>query len=396
LPNVLRNRPTLLTPRFLAISGATLAFFLADGVLLPVVPRFVEGPLGGSDLAVGLSIGAFGISALLLRPWAGRLGDRRGRRVLLLIGASFLAATTLGYVLVSSIPGIFALRLLGGAGEAFFFTGAAAAIVDMAPEERRGEAVSFLSLSLYLGIGIGPLIGESLLDRFGYDAVWWTGVGFAVLAGLLTIRLPETLDAQDAMEPRPFRLLHPSAFLPGLVMLTLVSGMSSFFTFVPLYTDSLGMAGARYVLFTLAAVVILVRSVGARLPDLLGAKRASRIAVIGGAAGLLVMGLWREPAGLYAGTIIFALGNSLAFPSLASLALDGVPANERGSVLGTFTAFVDLGFGLGPALLGIVAHAAGYPTTFVVASMMAACGLLVLAAPGLRARRGMRTDEVLG
>jgi predicted MFS family arabinose efflux permease len=179
-------------------------------------------------------------------------------------------------------------------------------------------------------------------------------------------------------------------------MLTLVSGMSSFFTFVPLYTDSLGMAGARYVLFTLAAVVIVVRSVGARLPDVLGAKRASRIAVVGGSAGLLVMGLWREPAGLYAGTVIFALGNSLAFPSLASLALDGVPANERGSVLGTFTAFVDLGFGLGPALLGIVAHAAGYPTTFVVAAAMASCGLLVLAAPGLRARRGARTEEVVG
>ena len=156
-------RPTLFTRAFLTVAVAELAYFTADGVVLPALPRYVEGPLGGGDIQVGLVIGAFSLSAFFLRPWAGRLGDRRGRRILMVIGAALFAASIAGYLVSGSIPVLAAMRLLTGAGEALFFVGALSANVDLAPPERRGEAFSFASLALYIGIGAGPFIGEAVI-----------------------------------------------------------------------------------------------------------------------------------------------------------------------------------------------------------------------------------------
>ena len=55
--------------------------------MLPVLPRYVHGPLGAGDIAVGVVIGSYAITGLLLRPFAGRLADRRGRKPTVLIGA---------------------------------------------------------------------------------------------------------------------------------------------------------------------------------------------------------------------------------------------------------------------------------------------------------------------
>ena len=62
------------------VTLATLFYFTALGTLLPTLPKYVKDHLGGGGFAVGFSVGIFSVSAAILRPWAGRLGDRRGRR----------------------------------------------------------------------------------------------------------------------------------------------------------------------------------------------------------------------------------------------------------------------------------------------------------------------------
>jgi predicted MFS family arabinose efflux permease len=124
--------------------------------------------------------------------------------------------------------------------------------------------------------------------------------------------------------------------------------------------------------------VVVIRSVGARIPDVLGPERTSRISLLSSAAGLAIVAMWGTPAGLLVGTSVFAVGSALAFPGLMLLALRGTSPGERGSVVGTFTAFVDLGFGVGPALLGVVAEAAGYGGAFAAASAVAVGGLALL------------------
>jgi MFS family permease len=379
-----RRRPRLITTPFLLIAAATLAFFTSAGVTLPAVPLYVAGPLGGSNVAVGLSVALFSVSALLARPFAGRLGDTRGRRLIMVAGGLTVGVSILGYAASSSIPVLNLFRLLTGVGEAFFFTGATAAIVDLAPEERRGEAVSFFSLALYLGIGVGPFIGELVIDAFGFTATWMVTAALSGAAGALALAVPETRPEVTGTSSRT-RLLHPAALLPGTALLASVWGQSGFFAFVPLYAPTLGLAGSRFVFILYSAIVIAIRSFGATIPDRIGPVRASRVSLAFSAIGLTLVALLRSPVGLFVGVSVFAIGSALAFPALVTLALRGTDPAERGVVMGTVGAFVDLAFGVGPAALGLVSATLGYRGAFLTAALVAGAGLmLVLGAYRLR------------
>ena len=385
-------RPTLLTPAFVTVTLACLAYFTGDGVLVPAVPRYVEGPLGAGNVAIGLVVGVFSLSAFFLRPWVGGLGDRWGRRPLMLVGAALFAASVLANPLASSPAVLAALRLLTGAGEAFFFVGAVTAVFDLAPAERRGEAMSVASLALYVGIGLGPLIGELAIERVGFVAAWVLAATAALTALVMALRVPDTRPQEASGEasggPSPRRrLVHRAGLLPGLVMLTSILGMAGFLTFVPLYAIDIGMDGSRLVLLVFAGVVVGIRSVGARIPDRLGAARTTRMALALSAAGLALVGTWRSPAGLLAGTVVFAVGIALLTPAVMALAVEGVPPGERASVIGTTSAFLDLAFGLGPAILGFVAAAAGRPGTFLAGAAVAAVGWALVVATRLGGRR---------
>ena len=375
-------RPTLLTPAFVTVTLACLAYFTGDGVLVPAVPRYVAGPLGAGNVAIGLVVGAFSLSAFFLRPWVGGLGDRWGRRPLMLVGASLFAASVLAYPLASSPVVLAALRLLTGAGEAFFWVGAVTAVFDLAPPARRGEAMSFASLALYVGIGLGPLIGELAIERVGFVAAWVLAATAALTALVMALRVPDTRPEAAAGEapgslPR-HRLVHRAGLLPGLVMLTSILGMAGFLTFVPLYAMDIGMDGSRLVLLVFAGIVVGIRSVGARIPDRLGAARTTRMALALSAAGLALVGTWRSPAGLLAGAVVFAVGIALFTPAVMALAVQGVAPQERASVIGTTSAFLDLAFGLGPAALGFVAAAIGRPGTFLAGAVAAAAGWVLV------------------
>ncbi|HWD45128.1 MAG TPA: MFS transporter [Actinomycetota bacterium] len=385
------TRPALLTPAFVTVTLAALAYFTGDGVLIPAVPRYTHGPLGAGDVAVGLVVAAFSLSAFFLRPWAGRVADRWGRRPLMLTGAGLFAVSTLAYGLASSPAALAGLRLVTGAGEALFFVGALAAVADLAPAERRGEAMSLASLSLYLGIGVGPLLGELAIDRLGFPAAWALAAGCGLVAVTLALRVPDTRpdDAEAGGPPARHRLVHPAGLLPGLLLLAGITGMAGFLTFVPLYALDLGLDGSRGVLLLFAAIVVGIRGFGARLPDRLGAARATRAAMALTAAGLAVAGAWRTPAGLVAGTAVFAVGVALLTPAVLTLAVEAVGPRERGAVLGTTSSFLDLALGLGPATLGLVAASTGRPGAFLGGAAVAAAGLLLAwAGPGrLRAGR---------
>jgi MFS family permease len=387
------DKPSLLTRTFLTVAAAELAYFTADGVLLPALPRYVEGPLGGGNVAVGLVVGAFSLTAFFLRPWAGLQADRRGRRILMVVGASIFALSVVGYLVATSVPVLVAMRLLTGTGEALFFVGAVSANLDLAPPERRGEAMSFASLALYLGIGVGPLIGEAVIGRVGFRAAWLVAIGLAVVAAALASRLPPMTPAGDTAPGRP-RLIHPAGLLPGLVLLTAIWGMAGFLAFVPLYALDLGMSGAGLVLGMFSGIVVLIRSVGARIPDRLGASRASRIALALSSIGLAIVGLWREPVGLVIGAAVLGVGVALFTPALFALAANSVEADERGAVMGTTSAFLDLAFGLGPATLGFVAAAIGRSGTFLAGALVAAAGFVLVIVTGLgRPGRGVASER---
>lgn len=369
----------LFTRTFAILSAATLAYFVADGLTLPTAPRFAAGPLGANSVGVGLAIGAFSVTALVLRPWTGRLSDRYGRRPMMLAGSTLLTVALLLHVASFTLPIFIVARLVMGTAEAFIFVAAFAAVADMAPDNRRGEALSIFSLSLYMGIAIGPPIGEAILAAASYNAVWLVAAGIAVLSGLLALGVPETRDPDRGDEPTS-RLLHPRGILPGLVLMTGAWGMAGYFAFVSLYALHLGLDGAASYLSVYAVVVIGLRLLGAKLPDRIGARRLSTLALLVGAVGLVSMGLWADPTGLMVGTVLFAIGIAFSFPALSLLVVESVPASERGAVLGTYTAFLDIAFGLGPVTAGAVVASWGYGASFLVSAGVAVGGAALLLA----------------
>ncbi|HEX7222737.1 MAG TPA: MFS transporter [Candidatus Limnocylindrales bacterium] len=375
---------SLVTPAFVALASATLAFFIAGGIVLPVSPGFARNELGAGDLGAGVAIGSFSVAALILRPVVGWSSDRFGRRPLL-VGGSLLAVAALALHLVANELATFiAARALLGAGEGFFLVAALAAASDIAPEERRGEALSFLSLSLYLGLAIGPPVAAWLFSGESYAVVWLVAMAIAALAAALSFIVPESAPAvleraehggaQRARAP----LIHPAGLFPGFVILLGLTGMAGFLTFMPLYGPRFGFENGGLPLTVYALIVVALRVVGATWPDRFGAGRLSSIALGVSAAGLALIGLVPTTIGLIAGTAIFASGVAFTMPALLSLAVSRVAPEERGTVVGTTTVFLDLAFGIGPVVLGAVAARSGYGVAFVVAGASAAFGCALL------------------
>ncbi len=374
-------KPRLATPAFVVLAAATLAFFVAGGLVLPIAPRFAKLALDADALGFGLSIGSFSIASLLLRPVVGWSADRFGRRPLLIGGSLLTVVGMLLHVVAGDLLLFTLARCTLGAGEAFFFVAALAAASDIAPPERRGEAISYLSLSLYLGIAIGPPIAEWIFASGSYLAVWLTAAVVAGIAVAQSVFVSEsapnvTGSGPDASARR--MLIHPAGILPGIVILFGLFGMAGFFSYLPLYTPEVGMDGAGLPLTAYALVVVVLRVIGATWPDRFGAARLSGVALAISAVGLAVIGLVPTSAGLMAGTLVFASGVAFTMPALLTLAVSRVPASERGTVVGTTTVFLDIVFGIAPVALGFVVDAAGYRASFLVSALLAVVAVGIL------------------
>jgi MFS family permease len=380
---------TLFTPAFIALSVAEFAYFTAEGLTIPVTPLFADGPIGADEAGVGVAVGAFAVTALILRPIAGRWADRRGRRPLFVGGALLYAAAMAAHVLATTLPMLIALRLVLGAAEAFFFVAGLALLADLAPPGRTGEALSFNSLSLYLGIALGPLLGELLLELGGFHAAWIGGSALAVLAAIIALRIPEP-PRPAAPVDRPTPLFHRAAIGPGLGLFTGIAAMGGFFAFVAIYARDLGMDGARTVLLMFGLIVIVTRLVFATLPDRVPPFRLATASLGLCGIGLAIVAASGTVEGLFAGGAVLAVGVAFTTPSFFAAIFGRVPAEERGAAAGTASLFLDLAFGIGPMVLGVVAATAGIGGAYALAAVVATIGAL---GTGVVAFRPGRADR---
>lgn len=385
-----------MTGPFLGVAAASLIYFIADGLTLPIYPAFVLGPLEGDEAALGLVFGAFSISALLLRPFSGRFADKRGRRPLLIGGAVLLVISMLGHIAASSVELLLVMRLLLGASEAAFFVAAFTMAADLSPEDRRGEAISLISLSLYAGIAIGPIIGELVLGEDRFALAWAASAALAAVAVVIGLRVPETRPTEGigSGQPGRYRFLHPAGILPGFIVLAGTWGMAGFFVFAKPYGESLGLGGVGPLFLLYAGIVIAIRALMPWAPDRFGGRRLGGAALVLIIGGLVVMGVASSPIGLYVGTTVMALGVAFFPPAILTMAQAGVPALERGTLIGTASAFIDLGFGVAPISLGLVATSVGYPVTFLVSAGIAGLGLALLSLARRRVARPAVPVEV--
>jgi MFS family permease len=371
------SRARVLTREFLLVCTATFSVFFTFGIVVLAVPLYVRDELGRSDLGVGFAIGAASIGAILAGPVAGRLADRHGRRVVLFAAVAVMLAGYAALALEPPFGAVAGIRLVAGAGESAFVVAAYTMAADLAPAAQRGEAMSLITVASYLGLAVGPVVGDFAIDDGRFGLTWVIAAGVVSVAAAAAYFVGETRPAEDAAAPRGW-LPPRAALLPGLVLLLALLGFGGFSAFAALHAREIGLSRPGLVFFVFAAVVVLVRVVARTLPDRLGARVAAAGACAAVACGLTVVAAWQTAAGLFIGTAVFAVGQALAYPAISLLAMARSTAAERSAALGALIAFVDVALASGAFVLGVAADAAGYGAVFAAGALSAVAGLVLV------------------
>lgn len=370
-----------------AVFLATCACFAAIGCVLPILPRYVQGPLHAGDVATGVVVGAFALTAIIARPWAGRQADARGRRLIVVGGALAIALGGALLFVPAGVPGALLARLVAGVGEGVVFTAGSAWIVDLAPPQHRGRAISWYGVSVWAGMSLGPAIGSGLDAVGGYDLVWAVATVMPIIGALIAWRQPS-----DARTPHPDRARTPlitrEALAPGAALALINAGYATLAGFVGLHLSHQGAGHGTLVFVTFGLTVVVSRVIMGSLPDRIGALQAGVLAALAACAGLAIVALAHTWPMAAAGGVVMGFGFATLYPALALWVVDRVGEDRRGAALGTFTAFFDAGFGLGAPIAGLVAALAGYEAAFWVAAGFAALSAVLTAGLARSERRG--------
>ena len=371
----------VLGPGWAAFAGifvVTNLGLLAIGATLPVLPRFVNGELGGSDFEVAIVSGAFAVTGIVCRPLAGRIADRRGRRITVIAGAALAVVAGALLFLPASIPGLIASRLVLGAGEGAVFVAGSAWVVDMSPEDRRGRMIGLYGLSIWTGLTLGPPVGELLLRAGGYDLVWAFAAAAPLLGALVASRLPEgnAPGGEQARGP----LISREAAGPGGTFALGVFGFAAVSAFIVLSLDERGIGHGPEVFSVFAGTVVATRLFGGNLPDRIGPAQCAVGAALVEALGLFLLGIGESLPVVIVGAMGMGAAFSLLFPALSLLAVNRVAPERRGAAMGTFTASFDLGMLVGSPAVGVAAALGGYSAAFYLAGAAALASAAITSA----------------
>jgi MFS family permease len=346
---------------FAGIFVVTLLSLIAVGAVLPVLPRYVKGPLDSGNVAVGIVVGAFAFTGLGGRPLAGRLADRRGRRPTVVLGSLLAATAGLLYLVPAGVPGLIGARLVLGLGEGAVFTASSAWVVDLAPMGRRGRVIGLYGLAVWSGLSIGPSLGELLYRAAGFDLVWAFAAAAPFLGALVALRIP------DEFRPRPEArgpLIARESIRPGSALTMASVGYAAMASFIVLHLRANGDTHGAVAFTVFAATVVLTRLVAGDLPDRVGPLRCAAGAAAVESLGLSLIALANSLAMAIVGAAAMGGAFSLLYPSLSLVVVNRVAETRRGAALGTFTGFFDLGVGLGAPLAGVAAALGGYAAAF--------------------------------
>lgn len=377
---------------------AVLLDLIGFGIVLPLLPFFAT-ELGASPLEVGMIVGSYSAMQFLFSPLWGRLSDRVGRRLPLVVGLAGSAASYVIFALARTTWVLLVSRVVAGAMGATVAV-AQAYIADSTTLERRARGMGLIGVAFGLGFIIGPAIGGAL-SRWGFVVAGYAAavasLAAAVAAWLLLpggrpavtaeVRSAEGAVAgpgaprgaaaapKGAARPGARRLGEAAAVLvrpalrgPILAFFTATVGFAAYTTTFPLFLESpLGLtaahAGGFFALAGLCSVVFQGGLVGP-LAERAGEARVSALGAGVLGAGLLLLG-WLE--GVLAAAVLVAVvgaGWGLLAPSLQSLVSRRAGAAEQGGVLGVNQSLSSLGRVIGPVLGGWAFGAFGHGWAF--------------------------------
>ena len=238
----------------------------------------------------------------------------------------------------------------------------------MAPGERRGEALSLLSLALGIGQGAGPGVGIAVARSMSYQGLFATCAVLGVCSTGLALSL-RPLPPQPS-PPRTARLIHPAVMIPGLVLVAVMITFGVNFGLLAVHASRRGLANPGLVFVAYAVGQISTQALLRRVSD-----RFGRGAAIGPGLVLTALGMWTlglvSGWWLLLGALLAGAGQGMTQPAIYALGSDLVAGYERGSAMGTLGVFLEIGIAAGAIGGGVVGRAVGLGTTFLLAGSIA-------------------------
>jgi MFS family permease len=365
--------------RSLFLAFLSQAFFVLANTLLTHYARWI-GRLGGDERDIGWIMGIGPIVGLVARLWMGPLIDRLGSRLTQGLGYGLFAISALANLSVHDVSWVlYVLRTLTVLGSALFFASNLTYVTQIAPAGRQTEGIGFVGAGGFLGIMLGPWLGDWILGDVHASAQQFHWLFAAAAISMLppAIVLAFLDPPPRSHEAKPLRI---GQFLssvrlhwPGVIMLvTLTFGvcMTVPFVFLSKYLERIGLAIGPF-FFVYAGWGLVLRIGLRRAPEQWGRHRVL-------IAGMIAMGLgilsfqFVEPTSswwLALPAFLCGTGHSLMFHTMVGLAIEPFPLDLRGT--GTVLALlsVDIGQVAGPPILGEVAYYLDYDALYMAVGL---------------------------
>lgn len=368
-------------------------FFVAGSItmVLPFMSLYIESLGNFSDSYVqtwsGWTFAITFVTAFFFSPIWGRIGDKYGRKKILIMSATGLGLSILLMGFATSVWQLFLLRLFMG-----IFTGfiplSQALISIQTPKEIAGSVLGTLQTGSITGTLMGPLFGGFLADVFGYAATFkWTSITILISAlivaiGIKELRVKVTNEA-DKEQYTSREVLKHIITSPVLLIVLLISALVQIAHFsiqpiLSLYVTELH--GTE----NIALMSGLAFSIGG-LGNLFMAKKWGAIGDKIGYVKVIIFLLFMAGIFYFPGAFVTSLWQLIVLRFLLGIAIGGIipvriayirneaPLSMQGEVLGYNTSLRFLGNIIGPALGGMIAGAFGFSAVFFVTS-----GLLVI------------------
>lgn len=353
----------ILTRNFILCFFAQFTFTFVIFSLIPTLPIYLS-RLGSKEVEIGVLIGSFAVSSLVLRPFVGRALLKIPEKFFMIVGALFFASASVGYIFALSFWPFLIVRVLQGIGFAFFTTASFTLIANISSEAHLGQSLSYFILAFTLSSALAPPLGMFLINHFSFNFLFLVCLGLSLCSLFITHKLGrrQVVPLQDSSIEDGF-FLSRRALQPSII------GFSPFFiwgaltTFFPLYAISHEVTNPGLFFSVVAITLILSRVFGGKILDLYSRERIIMLCITPYIISMVILAFSETLPMFILVAVIYGIGPAFLIPALMASALDR--GGSPGPVMGTFQAITDLGLSLGPVIMGIVIHWTSYPIMFL-------------------------------
>jgi MFS transporter, DHA1 family, multidrug resistance protein len=371
---------------FVSLFFAVAVAMLGIGIIAPILPLYVE-TFSASGLMIGIIMGAFSLSRGLLGPFVGRLSDRIGRKRFILAGLGIFALVSLCYSLAGNIWQLIAVRILQGAASVMVTPIAQGYVGDITPLGKEGRMMNLFYSSMFIGVGLGPLLGGVLTDLWSYHAAF-AGMGLLSALSLLMVALTLPADHREAKKPESKQ--QPSSIIPmsqiakndgvkAILAYVATRGFwrQGFNTFYPLFAVSMLGWSASEVGYIMSGYFIAGGLFQIPFGFLADRWPRNPQIILGSFAApmlLLLIPFMRSFAGVLA--VVFSIGMLSAFSRASILAIRTELGRTHGmaTLAGLHGSAFASGQMIGPVVCGAVVDVFGLSAVFPFGSLMGAIG----------------------